>query len=52
MHFYRHTGNVLMTMTWLRWLVASHSLQRLMFIPRLVYVVFVVNGVALGQGFL
>ena len=33
---FTHT-KCLMAVTWLRWLVASHSLQRLIFIPRLVY---------------
>jgi hypothetical protein len=41
-----------MAVPWLRWLVASHPLQRLGFIPRPVCVVFAVDKVVLGQGFL
>jgi len=39
-------------MPWLRWLLASLSLQRPMFSPRPVYVGFVVEKVALAQVFL
>jgi hypothetical protein len=41
----------LMVMSLLSWLVNSCSLQRLLFIPRPVCVVFEVDGVALGQDF-
>jgi len=39
-------------MPWLRWLLASLSIQRPMFSPRPVYVGFVVDKVALALGFL
>jgi len=50
-HLARVRETIIRAATWLRWLGASVSPQRLMFDPRSIHVGFVVNKVAVGQVF-